>query len=193
MTSYVTFGRGKHLACLRVGRPSPGSALDDGCARDAADLGAVSPLRVRGCDPALVVYADAEKMRQIVLNLLANAIKYTASGGNIRVSTDEDSDNVLIRVRDSGRGIASDKLEQIFAPFVRIDTGYARSTEARASAWRSVGISRGRWVAISRQPASWVKARRLRCGFRSARRSGALRRPHDPIFRGRELKNPKSN
>jgi signal transduction histidine kinase len=82
-----------------------------------------------GCDPALVVYADAEKMRQIVLNLLANAIKYTASGGNIRVSTDEDSDNVLIRVRDSGRGIASDKLEQIFAPFVRIDTGYARSTE----------------------------------------------------------------
>jgi signal transduction histidine kinase len=79
--------------------------------------------------PALTVYADAEKVRQIVLNLLANAIKYTASGGSIRVSTDEDSDSVLIRVRDSGRGIASDKIEQIFAPFVRIDTGYARTTE----------------------------------------------------------------
>jgi signal transduction histidine kinase len=80
-------------------------------------------------DAALTVHADREKMQQIVLNLLANAIKYTASGGSIRLSTSEEADGVLIQVRDSGRGIASDKLEQIFAPFVRIDTGYARTTE----------------------------------------------------------------
>ena len=80
-------------------------------------------------DPALTVYADREKMQQIVLNMLANAIKYTASGGNIRLSTAEEGDVVLIHVRDSGRGIAEDKIEQIFAPFVRIDTGYARTTE----------------------------------------------------------------
>ena len=80
-------------------------------------------------DSALTVYADREKMQQIVLNLLANAIKYTASGGSIRLSTTEEGDLVLIHVRDTGRGIASDMLEKIFAPFVRIDTGYARTTE----------------------------------------------------------------
>jgi len=80
-------------------------------------------------DPALTVYADREKVQQVVLNMLANAIKYTASGGSIRLSTTEDADHVMIHVRDSGRGIASDKIEQIFAPFVRIDTGYARTTE----------------------------------------------------------------
>ena len=80
-------------------------------------------------NPALTVYADREKTQQVVLNLLANAIKYTANGGNIRLSTAEDVDSVLIHVHDSGRGIAPEMMEQIFAPFVRIDTGYARTTE----------------------------------------------------------------
>lgn len=80
-------------------------------------------------DPSLTVYADAEKMQQIVLNLLTNAIKYTATGGNMRLSTGEDDEHVLIHVHDSGRGIAAEQIERIFAPFVRIDTGYARTTE----------------------------------------------------------------
>lgn len=80
-------------------------------------------------DPALTVYADREKLQQIVLNLLANAIKYTQSGGKIRLSTTEESDRVLIHVRDTGRGIAPEMMERIFAPFVRIDTGYSRTTE----------------------------------------------------------------
>ena len=80
-------------------------------------------------DPSLTVYADREKVQQVVLNLLANAIKYTANEGNIRLSAADDGDAVLIQVRDSGRGIPSEKLERIFAPFVRIDTGYTRPTE----------------------------------------------------------------
>ena len=80
-------------------------------------------------DPALTVYADREKTQQVVLNLLATAIKYTASGGSVHLSTDDDDDCVFIRVRDSGRGIAPEQIERIFAPFVRIDTGYARTTE----------------------------------------------------------------
>ena len=80
-------------------------------------------------DPTLTVYADREKMQQIVLNLLANAVKYTGTGGSIELSTADGIDYVLINVRDTGRGIAPDKIEHIFAPFVRIDTGYARKTE----------------------------------------------------------------
>jgi signal transduction histidine kinase len=80
-------------------------------------------------DPSLTVFADREKMQQVVLNLLANAIKYTAAAGEIRLSATDVGDSVLIQVRDSGRGIATEKLERIFAPFVRVDTGYARPTE----------------------------------------------------------------
>lgn len=80
-------------------------------------------------DPGLTVYADAEKVRQVVLNLLANATKYTMPHGAIELTATHDDDWVLIHVRDSGRGIPEEKLEQIFAPFVRIDTGYSRATE----------------------------------------------------------------
>ena len=80
-------------------------------------------------DPALTAFVDREKIQQIVLNLLANAIKYTAAGGDIQLSATEAGDSVLIHVRDSGRGIPADKLEEIFAPFVRVDRGYARPTE----------------------------------------------------------------
>jgi signal transduction histidine kinase len=78
-------------------------------------------------DPRLTVWADREKLQQIVVNLLANAVKYTAAHGEIALSVTEMADAVLIHVRDSGRGIAAAQLEQIFVPFVRADT--ARATE----------------------------------------------------------------
>ena len=78
--------------------------------------------------PTLRIRADRERLMQIILNLLANAIKYTSEGGvTLRVSHDRKS--VKIHVSDTGRGIPAEKLEQIFAPFVRVDTGYARQTE----------------------------------------------------------------
>jgi signal transduction histidine kinase len=80
-------------------------------------------------DRDLLVFADREKLQQIVLNLLANSIKFTAPNGEIKLSAEPAGDTVLIRVQDSGRGIPGDRLEQIFEPFVRIDTGYARVTE----------------------------------------------------------------
>jgi len=80
-------------------------------------------------DPNVTVYADREKLQQIVLNVLTNAIKYTGVGGVIQLSVIATDDSVRIQVRDTGRGIAPDKLDQIFEPFVRVDTGYARATE----------------------------------------------------------------
>ena len=80
-------------------------------------------------DPALSVAADREKLQQILLNLLSNAIKYTPTSGTIRVSVAAADDVVLFHVSDTGRGIPSEKCDQIFAPFVRVDTGYSRATE----------------------------------------------------------------
>jgi signal transduction histidine kinase len=69
----------------------------------------------------LTACADADKVRQVLLNLLANAIKFTSPGGHIRVSCGGTADSVLIRVEDNGPGIAADRLDTIFDPFVQVD------------------------------------------------------------------------
>src|SRR5215208_1717478 len=79
-------------------------------------------------DPAGTVLADAGKLRQIVINLLSNAMKFTPPGGSIAVDWEATPDDVTIHVHDSGRGIQASKLDAIFEPFVQIDRG--RSQEA---------------------------------------------------------------
>jgi signal transduction histidine kinase len=66
-------------------------------------------------------WADAEKTRQIVLNLVTNAIKFTEPGGRITVLAERADGGVRIRVRDSGRGIPPEQLGRIFDPFVQVD------------------------------------------------------------------------
>ena len=90
----------------------------------------------------LTAFADREKVQQIVLNLLSNAIKYTSDGGEIELSISETEEAAQIHVRDSGRGIPAARFEHIFAPFVRIDTGYARPTEGTG-----LGLAIGRDLA----------------------------------------------
>jgi signal transduction histidine kinase len=77
--------------------------------------------RADDVDAALSVYADSEKLRQILLNLLSNAVKYTSSGGRIVLHVDVDSERVRIQVADTGAGIPADKLDSIFEPFVQVN------------------------------------------------------------------------
>jgi signal transduction histidine kinase len=76
-------------------------------------------------DPAVVAQADPAKVQQIVLNLLANAIKFTPPGGSIVVQCGLEPEYVTIDVIDTGRGIPPDKLETIFEPFVQLKSGGA--------------------------------------------------------------------
>ena len=69
---------------------------------------------------------DRDKLQQIILNLLSNAIKFTAPGGHIRLGCEVRADTVLIHVTDTGAGIAAEKLEEIFEPFVQLDSGLTR-------------------------------------------------------------------
>ena len=76
---------------------------------------------VQGCHPALQFLGDEERVCQVVLNLVTNAIKFTPGGGRVVLSCDADEARVHLRVRDSGVGIAPEKHEAIFDPFVQVD------------------------------------------------------------------------
>jgi PAS domain S-box-containing protein len=71
------------------------------------------------------VAADADKLRQILLNLLHNAVKFT-NNGEVRVTAESEEDMAVVRVRDTGVGIPPDQLELIFEPFSQVETQLAR-------------------------------------------------------------------
>lgn len=79
--------------------------------------------------PGLVVMADREKLEQILINLLGNAVKFTPRGGRITLSATEDAGRVRIEVRDTGVGIKVELLESIFEPFVQIESALTRTVE----------------------------------------------------------------
>ena len=68
----------------------------------------------------LHVMADATRLRQVLLNLLSNALKYNQPGGRVRIEAMLRDDTVLIRVSDTGRGMSAQQLRQLFEPFNRL-------------------------------------------------------------------------
>jgi signal transduction histidine kinase len=71
-------------------------------------------------DPSVTVFADREKVQQIIVNLLANGMKFTPPGGAVDLEWKVDGETLLVRIRDTGPGIPEDQLEQIFEPFVQL-------------------------------------------------------------------------
>jgi two-component system sensor histidine kinase BaeS len=77
-------------------------------------------------DPVLV--ADAVRLRQALGNLVANAVRYTASGGSVTVRAEQDGDDVVFEVADTGSGIAEADLPHVFERFWRADKSRTRDT-----------------------------------------------------------------
>jgi PAS domain S-box-containing protein len=77
--------------------------------------------------PALVVFADAMRLSQIISNLLSNAAKYSAPGGHIQVAAHAKAEHVVISVRDNGVGISAEMLPRIFDIFVQAPRASART------------------------------------------------------------------
>ncbi|GAC1654168.1 MAG: hypothetical protein NVS4B3_17900 [Gemmatimonadaceae bacterium] len=78
-------------------------------------------LRIPPRDRTLLVAADPERLQQILLNLLTNAIKFTERGGRVTVTYDTDGATLRLHVADNGRGILPADIERVFEPFVQID------------------------------------------------------------------------
>ena len=74
----------------------------------------------RDGDPRVTVFADREKVQQILINLLANAAKFTAPGGSVGVEWELEHESLVVRIHDTGTGIPEDQLERIFEPFVQL-------------------------------------------------------------------------
>lgn len=74
----------------------------------------------------LLVRADRDKLQQVLLNLVTNAVRFTQPGGEVRVSIEPRADRVALRVHDTGIGIPPEKLERIFEPFVQVDASLTR-------------------------------------------------------------------
>jgi signal transduction histidine kinase len=88
-----------------------------------------------------MVVGDRDRIRQVLFNLITNAIKFTGAGGTVSLSADSDNGSVHIRVRDTGPGIPQDMQERIFDPFVQLRRG--------AGGGLSDGVGLG--LAISRE------------------------------------------
>jgi two-component system phosphate regulon sensor histidine kinase PhoR len=80
------------------------------------------------------VPADAARVRQVMMNLLHNAIKFTGPGGKITVSTRKEGNSVTVAIADTGRGIASDDLTHVFERFYKGD-------KARAGEGTGLGLA----------------------------------------------------
>jgi PAS domain S-box-containing protein len=77
----------------------------------------------------IVLYGDPIRLTQIVANLLSNAFKFTDRGGRISFDVERQTENVAMRVRDTGIGLAAEQLEHIFELFVQVDKSFERARD----------------------------------------------------------------
>lgn len=139
-------------------------------------------LRTQADPAAPRLVADRQKLRQVLLNLLTNAIKYTPEGGSVSVTAASVADGFDIKVADTGIGIAADDLQRCLQPFVRLSdpltagvegaglglTIARRLTEAHGGALRLASVPGQGTTATIHLP-------RQRCRAASVGRQGALR------------------
>ena len=104
----------------------------------------------RACDA--LVRADGRRLRQVILNLLANAVKFTPAGGTVTLRCTPAPDVVTVRVRDTGPGIPGDERERIFEPFVQL--GRSRSNPVGGT---GLGLAISRELARAMGGDLWVE------------------------------------
>lgn len=113
----------------------------------AGILGAQRGVDVRADAPEeSPAVGDQDLLRQMVVNLLDNAVKHTESGGTVVVSLEREGARYAVVVTDTGRGIPPDARARVFERFYRADRGRSR-TEASAGSGAGLGLSISRWIA----------------------------------------------
>ncbi len=102
-----------------------------------------------------IIQGDETRLRQVIDNLINNAIKYSPKGGEVRITGTFDDDNVTLAVQDQGVGLAADEQERIFERFYRVDDALSRKTQGTGLGLylaRAVVEAHGGHIAVESQP-----------------------------------------
>lgn len=86
-------------------------------------------VKVMHNDPELLIKADRGKIKQIIANLVHNAIKYTPNGGQILIRTYANGHNGCIEVEDNGIGMSEEQIRQLYQPFKQANSSYNKKYE----------------------------------------------------------------
>jgi signal transduction histidine kinase len=99
-------------------------------------------LRLGDFDQVLVC-GDRDRLKQVLINLISNAIKYTPAGGEVVASLAKEGDRARITVQDNGPGISEADLPHIFERFYRIEKSRTRSADGKGF---GLGLSIAYWI-----------------------------------------------
>ncbi|MCO5249263.1 MAG: ATP-binding protein, partial [Chitinophagales bacterium] len=86
-----------------------------------------SQMKIEGSYKTLYVYGDSKRYKQVIENLISNALKYGRENGTVSVRFYDLEEQIIIEISDNGPGIESESLERIFERFYRVDKHRARS------------------------------------------------------------------
>jgi len=127
-----------HLARMDEGRPPTQEPVDlSAIARDAlSDVRALDPRRASslvtldgvGDVGPCVVLGDEGRLRQVVTNLVGNAVQHTEAGTSIEIAVGSEGDHGVIEVRDHGAGISPENAGRVFERFYRVDSSRTRES-----------------------------------------------------------------
>ena len=98
------------------------------------------------------ISVDVERMEQVLINLIHNAIKFTPASGSINLSAQENSGNMILQIKDSGTGISEEDLPRIFERFYKTD-------HARSSGGTGLGLSISKHVVEAHGGKIWVESK----------------------------------
>jgi signal transduction histidine kinase len=104
----------------------------------------------------VTIQGDRTRLRQLLLNLVTNAIKYTPAGGRVDIGLGRHPDNVTFAVRDTGAGIAAADLPHIFERFWRADRARSRTAERGGF---GLGLAISQWIAQAHGGSLTVQSR----------------------------------
>lgn len=111
------------VAMMKLAQSSVRMIRERSEARDVA-------INLEAIDPKLILRGDELRLRQVLINLLSNSVKFTPSGGSVSIEmTEIKSGEAVIRVRDTGIGIAAEDIPKIMQPFEQVRDSHAHAHE----------------------------------------------------------------
>ncbi len=101
----------------------------------------------------LPINADQDRITQVVLNILDNALRYTPSGGSVTITVDADERTARVGIRDEGPGIAPEEIERVFEPFYQ-----SQRTEVRQARGAGLGLSLAKQIVAAHGGRIWAES-----------------------------------